>query len=40
LISLPMVFRSTIGLNALGAAYDGFPGLGIMTDKDSLKKVG
>jgi hypothetical protein len=29
-----------IGLNALGAEYNGFPGLGIMTNEDSLKKVG
>jgi hypothetical protein len=39
-ISLSIVFRSTIGLNTLGAEYDGLPGLGIITNEDSLKKVG
>jgi hypothetical protein len=29
-----------IGLNDLGVEYEGLPGLGIITDKDSLKCVG
>jgi len=39
-MSLPNVFKRTIGQKALGESYDGFCGLGMIIDVDSLKWLG
>ena len=39
-ISLPKVFKSTMGWNIWGEEWFSFPGLGIITEIDSLKAAG
>ena len=38
--SLPIVFRSTMGWNALGVLYAGFPGFGMTTVREVLNYSG
>jgi hypothetical protein len=38
--SLPMMLSKTIGQNIFGMSWCGFPGLGMITDTDSLKQLG